>query len=112
MNGESWPVLGAFLALQSAITFPIVGFMVKLLNELKAEKDKRIADRDEAAKAKDAEIRELKAAHAEEVRDLKEKNEELMSMAFDAVRGFSSASEAARDTVEIVKQDRARRGVR
>src|SRR4051812_20241257 len=101
VSGESWPILAAFLALQTTITAPILGFIIKQNSELRAEKDARLADRDKTIADKDKEIAELKAEKAD-----------LMDMAFDAVRGMNSATGAARDSVQIAREERARRGTR
>jgi hypothetical protein len=117
---ENWPILSAFLALQTLITSPILGFVIKQNMDLRAEKDARIADHAKIIANKDQEIKELKDRRDAEVRELnqrrdaeiaalKAERDELMEMAFDAVRGFSEATGAARETVQVVRTERARR---
>lgn len=98
---ENWPTLAAILALQTAITIPMAGVMWQQVAKLSAEKDARLADRDATIVKQDKEIADLKA-----------KVDDMMDMAFDAVRGTNSAVGMARETTQIVREERARRGTR
>lgn len=101
MPPETFPVLAAFLVIQTTITIPLAGVMWRQNIALGQEKDKRIADRDKTI-----------ADQQKEIAFLNGRCDDYIEKAFDAVQGMSSATGMARETVQIVKQERAARGTR
>lgn len=96
---ESWPILAAFIGLQTTITAPILGYIIKQNADLRAQIEKRIADKDETI-----------VKHEREIVRLQERSDQFMEMAFEAVRGFNTAGDVAQDATNLAKIVTGRRG--
>lgn len=110
--GESWPILGAFLALQTTITAPILGYVIKQNADLRGEKEKRLADKDALLAQRAREHERDLAAKDKEIERLNGRCDQFMEMAFAAVQGFDQSTVVAQDATNIAKVVTGRRGLR
>lgn len=98
-SAESWPILAAFIALQTTITAPILGYIIKQNADLRAQIEKRIADKDETI-----------IKHEKEIVRLQDRSDLVVEMAFEAVRGYSTAGDVAQEATNLAKIVTGRRG--
>jgi hypothetical protein len=99
--GESWPVLAAFLAIQTTITGPIVGWAMKRDGDARKQLEARLGDKDGQIAKGETEIARLQA-----------RNDDLMQMAFEAVQGITVSADTAHEAASVARSVIGGRGKR
>jgi hypothetical protein len=101
--GESWPVLGAFLAIQTAITGPIVGWAMKRDSDARKQLEARLGDKDNQIAKGNKDMARLRVEMRGEIDRLQSRNDDLMQMAFEAVRGITVSADTAQEAASVAR---------